>query len=153
MMEESAIVEKLTALIQPILEEDGFELVELKFARSRYNSTLTLLVDRQGGGIDVEDCTAINRKVGEFLDAQDIIREKYLLEVSSPGIDRLLKTKNDFLRSEGKDVKFFLREAINGRIEFDGKVCQADEQTVKIETKQGMVDIPLSSINKAKQIF
>jgi ribosome maturation factor RimP len=152
-MEYSEINEELNKIIQPALEENGFELIELIFAQSRSNSTVTILVDRVGGGINLGDCTMLNRKIGELLDAADIIRERYSLEVSSPGIDRPLERKNDFLRCVGKSVKFFLREAINGKIEFDAKVCQADEEAVKVETRQGIWEIPLSNINKAKQII
>lgn len=147
------ISEELKQIIQPALQQDGFELVELTFAQYRYSSTLALLVDRIGGGITLGDCTMLNRKIGELLDARDIIGQKYLLEVSSPGIDRPLKTKNDFLRCVGKTVKFFLREAIDGKIELDAQIQGADDNTVKVEARQGALEIPLSNINKAKQII
>jgi len=152
-MEYSEISEELKKIIQPALEEDGFELVELIFAQSRFGSALALLVDRIGGGINLGDCTILNRKIGELLDVSGLIQEGYSLEVSSPGIDRPLKTKNDFLRCAGKSAKFFLREAINGKIELNAKVCQADDKVVRVETRQGIWEIPLSNINKAKQII
>ncbi|MFA5156914.1 MAG: ribosome maturation factor RimP [Candidatus Omnitrophota bacterium] len=151
-MDNTAIIEELKAMIQPLLTESGFELVELNFSRSRFSSTLSVFADRIGGGITIDDCAMLNRKIGDLLEAQDIIQEKYLLEVSSPGIDRLLTTKNDFSRCIGKNVKFFLREAINGKIEVDGKVLKVDDVIVTIEEKKGNLDIPLFNINKARQI-
>ncbi len=152
-MEQGEITEELKKLIQPLLEEGGFELVEINFNRSRFSSTLALFVDRIGGGITLDECTLLNRKIGELLDTSNIIQERYVLEVSSPGIDRPLKTKNDFLRCVGKDVKFFLREAINGKIEFTVKVLKAEDETVFVETKNDSLEIALSNIVKAKQII
>ena len=152
-MEQSEITEELQKIIQPLLEEGGFELVEINFNRSRFSATLALFVDRIGGGITIGECALLNRKIGEFLDTTGIIQERYLLEVSSPGIDRLLKTKNDFLRCVGKDVKFFLREAINGKIEFAAKVLKAEDEAVFVEMKNSSLGIALSNIAKAKQII
>ena len=152
-MEQGEIIEELTKVIQPLLEEGNFELVEINFNRSRFAATLALFVDRIGGGITLDECTLLNRKIGDILDTSDIILERYVLEVSSPGIDRPLKTKNDFLRCIGKDVKFFLREAINGKIELDGKVSKAENERVSVEIKNGsLVEIALSNIVKARQV-
>jgi len=152
-MDNNAVIEQLKGLIGPLLEEAGFELVELNFSRSRFSSALSILADRVEGGITVDDCAMLNRRIGDALDAAGMLREKYVLEVSSPGIDRPLRTKNDFLRRAGKDVKFFLREAINGKIEWDGKVVKADDAAVTIEAKAGSLNIPLLNIIKAKEII
>lgn len=152
-MEQGESIEELKKLIQPLLEDSGFELVEIHFNRSRFSATLALFVDRIGGGISLGECTLLNRKIGELLDTSDIIQERYVLEVSSPGIDRPLKTKNDFLRCVGKDVKFFLREAINGKIELEAKVLKAENETVFVEIKNDNLEIALSNIVKAKQII
>jgi ribosome maturation factor RimP len=152
-MEQSEITEELKKVVQPILEDGGFELIEISFNRSRFSATLALFVDRVGGGVTIGECALLNRKVGEFLDTSSIIQERYLLEVSSPGIDRLLKTKNDFLRCVGKDVKFFLREAINGKIEFTARVLKAEDETVFVEIKNSSLEIALLNIAKAKQVI
>ena len=152
-MEYTEITEELKKIIQPALEQEGFALVELSLGRSRSGSTLAVFADRIGGGIDLGDCAMLNRKIGDLLDAANIMPEGCFLEVSSPGIDRPLKTKNDFLRCMGRRVKFFLREAINGKIEWEAKVLEADDDKVVAEIKKGNFQIPLSNIAKAKQVI
>lgn len=152
-MDYSVFAEEIKKIIQPVLDEEEIELVELSFIRTSNNSLLRLLVDRKNGGISLGDCVRINRKVESAIDVSDIIKDRYVLEVSSPGLDRPLRTKNDFLRNKNKKVKFFLREPINGRIEIDGSVIDAFDDKAVIETAGGVLEIPLNSITKAKQII
>ncbi len=150
-MDYTGFTDELKGIIQPVLDQDNIELVELTFARGRGNSLLRLLVDRRDGAISVEDCARLNRRLGDLLDERNVIQGSYLLEVSSPGLDRPLKTKNDFLRCVGKQVKFFLNEAINGKIETDGVISKVEGESVIIDTGAGALAIPLSKIIKAKQ--
>lgn len=151
-MDYAGFTAELKEIIQPVLDQDNIELVELTFVRTRGNSLLRLLVDRPDGAINIGDCARLNRKLQDLLDTRDIIQDSYLLEVSSPGLDRPLKTKNDFLRCLGKQVKFFLNEAINGKIEIDGVISKVEDELVIIDTKAGSLQIPLSKITKAKQV-
>lgn len=145
--------QELKEIIRPLLDEEDVELVELSFIRRRNNSLLRLLVDKRKGGISLEDCARLNQRLGELLDTRNAIQDRYVLEVSSPGLDRPLKTKNDFLRCLGQKVKFFLNEAINGKIEIDGVINKVEDEAVIIDTREGALGIPLSRINKAKQII
>ena len=114
---------------------------------------LKLLVHRRDGGISLGDCASLNQRLGDLLDTHNIIQGSYVLEVSSPGLDRPLKTKNDFLRCLDKEVKLFLNEAINGKIEIDGVIYKVKDELVIIDTRDGTLQIPLSKIVKAKQII
>lgn len=152
-MDNQEFAEELKKIILPVLEEEGIELVEFNLVRARGSALLKLLVDRNGGGISLGDCSRLNQKIGDIMDQGDIMRDRYLLEVSSPGLDRPLTSKKDFLRSMNKQVKFFLNHPINGKIEFNGLIRQVMEDSVIIENNSQTIQIPLSKVTKAKQII
>ena len=89
-------------MLEPILDADGIELVDVEYVRER-NWILRIFIDKEGG-VDLADCQSISEKAGEILDEKDIIPDNYMLEVSSPGLDRVLKKDKDFRRYAGSDV-------------------------------------------------
>ena len=95
-MAHKAIEEAVEALLEPILDADGIELVDVEYVRER-NWILRIFIDKEGG-VDLADCQSISEKAGEILDEKDIIPDNYMLEVSSPGLDRVLKKDKDFRR-------------------------------------------------------
>ena len=101
-MAHKAIEEAVEALLEPILDADGIELVDVEYVRER-NWILRIYIDKEGG-VDLADCQSISEKAGEILDEKDIIPDNYMLEVSSPGLDRVLKKDKDFRRYAGSDV-------------------------------------------------
>jgi len=152
-MELNDFGEELKKVIIPALEEENIELVELNFVRRHGSVSLRLLIDIREGGICIGDCARINSKLGNILDTHNLIEERYVLEVSSPGLDRPLKTKNDFLRCLNKEVKIFLKEPINGKIEFQGAVTGAQEDCVVIDSAGQVLRIALTNITKGKQVL
>lgn len=116
-MAHKAIEEAVEALLEPILDADGIELVDVEYVRER-NWILRIFIDKEGG-VDLADCQSISEKASEILDEKDIIPDNYMLEVSSPGLDRVLKKDKDFRRYAGSDVdvKLFapLEEAGGGK--------------------------------------
>ena len=151
-MEQQALIEELKRIILPVLEEQGIELVELIFSRTGPGWLLRLLVDKEAG-INLQECAALNKRIGFLLDNQDIIKNRYVLEVSSPGLDRPLETKKDFLRCMDKTVRFFLNELIEAKLEWAGRIQQADDEAVTIVSQDKIIRIPFLKINKAKQII
>lgn len=152
-MDYAAFTDELKKALQPILDEEAIELVELISVRTRKNLLLRLLVDRRGGGISLGDCAQLNEKIRAYLDTTNIAGPDYLLEVSSPGVDRPLKTKKDFLRCMNKRVKFFLNEAINGKIEIIGIIANVEEDNVVIDAGGRVMHMPLVNISRAKQVI
>lgn len=120
------------ALVMPIVEEKGFELVDVEWVKEGANWYLRAYIDKENG-ITVDDCEVVSRKLSDLLDEEDFISENYILEVSSPGLDRPLKKEKDFARSIGKDVEVKLFKAINKEKEFTGVLTAYDEDTVTIE--------------------
>jgi ribosome maturation factor RimP len=152
-MGNEEFVPGLEALIKDFLKAHGIELVELDCRHEGGNLVLRLIVDKPEGGITVGECITVNRRLGTMLEEIDFIKEAYILEVNSPGLDRPLKTRADFLRCKGRAVKFFLIEPINGKIEIDATISGASEEGVETTTPQGVCFIPFSKLNKAKQIY
>ena len=116
----------------PLMEEHGFELVDVEYVKEAGTWYLRAYIDKEGG-IAVDDCEVISRALSDWLDKEDFIDDSYILEVSSPGLDRPLKKEKDFARSIGKDVEVKLFKAINKEKEFVGILKAYDEDTVTLE--------------------
>jgi len=150
-MDYPAFIEELKEIILPVLTEEGIELVELHFVKAGRKPILKLLVDKKQGGISLGECARLNEKIGSVLDARNIIESGYIMEVSSPGLDRPLETKSDFLRCINRKVKFFLSESVKGRLELDGIINKVEDDSVHIDIYGDIIEIPLVKITKAKQ--
>ena len=139
------IIEKIRELISNLLLENKMELVDILYRREAGNMVLRLLVDKEGG-ITLDDCAKLNEDVGNILDQENAMPDKYLLEVSSPGLDRHLKTKRDFQRVIGQRINVHTYEPIEDRRDYNGEVSEVDEENVIVSG----VKIPLKKISKAK---
>ena len=95
---------KTEELLQPLVDAHGFELVDVEYVKEAGNWYLRAYIDKENG-ITVDDCEEVSRALSDLLDEEDFISENYILEVSSPGLDRPLKKEKDFARSIGKDVE------------------------------------------------
>ena len=120
------------AMLVPIVEAKGFELVDVEWVKEGANWYLRAYIDKENG-ITVDDCEEVSRALSDLLDEEDFISENYILEVSSPDLDRPLKKEKDFARSIGKDVEVKLFKAINKEKEFVGILKAYDEDTVTLE--------------------
>ena len=145
------IVEKARGLISNMLAEKEIELVDITCRREGPGMVLRLIVDKKSG-VTLDECAWVNQAFGELLDKENTISERYLLEVSSPGLDRSLKTKKDFDRVKGKLVKVFTYGPIEEKREHVGSVVDCEEKCVIIELKDMRVirEIPLEKIAKAR---
>lgn len=152
-MDKQAIIEELTYIIGDYLKAQNFDLVELIYRYEANGLSLRILADRPQGGITLDECSRISRDIGLVLDEKDIIPGRYTLEVSSPGLDRPLKTREDFSRCVNRKAKFFLSEPIGARLEIDGVIKDVGEKSVFVQLEYELTEIPLAKINKAKQII
>ena len=125
-------VARVERFLIPIMEEHQFGLVDVEWGKEAGTWYLRAYVDKEGG-ISVDDCEIVSRRLSDWLDKEDFITESYILEVSSPGLGRPLKKKKDFARSLGKDVDVKLYRARDKRKDFTGVLKAYDEQTVTIE--------------------
>lgn len=152
-MDRQELINELKNIITDFLKDKTLDLVDLIYRYEGRNLFLRILVDKPEGGISLDECAQLNNEVSRILDEKDILKERYILEVSSPGIDRPLKTKNDFLRCLNKPVRFFLAESIDAKMELEGIIIKVSDDLVYVDIKGRVCEIPLFKINRAKQII
>jgi ribosome maturation factor RimP len=143
------IVERVKGLVGPYLSENGIELVEITYRREQGGMTLRLLVDTPEG-IKINECEGLNNYLSGLLDAEEVIGEHYLLEVSSPGLDRPIKTDRDFERVLGKDIEVTTYAPVDGRKTHEGRFVGMDKEKIVIEAGGVSTVIPRSSIAAAR---
>ncbi len=122
---------KTEELLEPIVAEAGFELVDVEYVKEAGTWYLRAYIDKPGG-ITVDDCEMISRRFSDILDEKDYIEDSYIFEVSSPGLGRPLKKEKDFQRSLGEDVEIRTYRPIEGQKEFEGVLKAFDKNTVTI---------------------
>ena len=127
--------QKTEKLLEPILEDNHFELVDVEYVKEGGSWYLRAYIDKPGG-ITVDDCEIVNRALGDLLDEHNFIEESYILEVSSPGLGRPLKKERDFARSLGEEVEIRTYRMVNKQKEFRGILKAYDKDTVTIETEE-----------------
>jgi ribosome maturation factor RimP len=147
-MTDREIVDRVRALIHPIVLNERMEVVDIEYRRESGGWVLRLILDKEGG-INLEDCARVSREVGRSLDVEDVILTPYTLEVSSPGLTRPLKTEKDFLKFRHRLVKVKTVDPIQNRRQFKGKLLGVSENGVEIEGDGGVFQIPLSNVAKA----
>lgn len=130
--------EKTEALLLPIVEEYQFELVDVEYVKEGSNWYLRAYIDKPGG-ITVDDCEAVSRRLSDLLDENDFIEEAYILEVSSPGLGRPLKKEKDFARSIGEEVEIRLFRPIDHEKEFVGILKDYDKNTLTVELEDNEI--------------
>ena len=124
----------------PLLAEHNFELVDVEYVKEAGTWYLRSYIDKPGG-ITVDDCEAVSRQFSDRLDQEDFIEDSYIMEVSSPGLDRPLKKDKDFERSMGEDVELRLYKPRDKQKEFAGILKGYDRETVTIETEDGREEV------------
>jgi ribosome maturation factor RimP len=148
--DRQAIIARMEELIQPLLESQGAELVELQYARPRRGrGILRLFVDRPGG-ITLAELTRISRVVGDLLDVHDVIPGSYHLEVSSPGLTRALKKPGDYQRYVGRLVRVTTRAPWEGRQVHCGILEGIEDDRVCLKEGDRVVCIPFQEIARAR---
>jgi len=145
------IIERVKELLIPILEEKELKLVDIKFIKEGKPVLRIYIYNPEGTSI--ENCEFVSRRIGTILDVEDLIPYSYILEVSSPGLDRKLKNKEEYEIFKGRDVKIFTNEPINEKSFFKGKLLGLENEDVKIEEDNKEIKIPLEKINKAQLDF
>ena len=123
--------QRAEALLTPIVEEQGFELVDVEYVKEAGTWYLRAYIDKPGG-ITVDDCEVVSRQFSDILDEKDYIEDAYIFEVSSPGLGRPLKKEKDFKRSMGEEVEIRTYRAIDRQKEFTGILKAYDNDTVTI---------------------
>jgi len=146
---------KLLELLDPVAEAAGYEIVRLRLMGGAERRKLQIMAERPDGDMNVEDCTRLSRKISEVLDAADPVSGEYVLEVSSPGIDRPLTRPKDFETYEGYEIKLELDRLAEGRKRFRGILVgvEGDQVGIDLEGEAETAMIPLAWILEAKLVL
>lgn len=151
-MKRAEVEQRCEALVQPILDEHGFELWDVEYVKEGANYYLRVYADKEGG-ITIDDCVTISRALEGKLDEEDFILEAYILEVSSPGLGRPLKRERDFVRSIGAAVDVKLYQAVNQQKEYTGILKAYDEKKVILELEETEMEIQRNEIALIRLAF
>ncbi len=138
MTKRESYEQKTEEILNPIVEEYGFELVDVEYVKEGSTWYLRAYIDKPGG-ISIDDCEAVSRRLSDILDEKDYIDEAYILEISSPGLGRPLRKEKDYKRSLGEEVEIRTYRMIEKQKEFTGTLKEYDEKTVTIEEEGGNV--------------
>jgi ribosome maturation factor RimP len=151
--ENKTVLEDLRETVEPVLESEGLELIELEYRKEGRGWVLRIFMDKPGG-VTLDDCAEMSRQLGDIVDVEELIPHAYTLEVSSPGLDRPLKTEKDFSRSLGKLIQLSTNVSLEGRTFFKGILLdyQASACLRLAETKK-IWEIPVASVAKARLVF
>ena len=145
--------QRLLDLLDPVAEAAGYDIVRLRLMGGDHARRLQIMAERADGTMLVEDCTALSRAISEVLDAADPIRGQYMLEVSSPGIDRPLTRLADFDVYRGYEARLELDRLLDGRRRFKGELAGAEADEVAIEEEGQRVLVPFAWISEAKLVI
>ena len=149
-MKLDELKDRITGLIEPVVNAAGVELDDLEMGKMQGKMLLRVYIDK-AGGVTIDDCEIVSREVEAVLDVEDPIPYSYVLEVSSPGLDRPLKSPKDFRRFSGEKVRVVTRDPIDRQTFFVGELESAtDDNIVLLLPREKKVTIPYENISKAR---
>lgn len=149
-MKQNALEKKIAALVQPVIEDKGYELVMV----SVQGPDLQIMAENpQTRKLGIDECAMLSREIGAILEVEDPIKGRYRLEVSSPGIDRPLVKLQDFADFAGFEAKIEISPPIEGQKRFRGWLKGVEENEIVLETDHGMAHLPFESVEKAKLVL
>jgi ribosome maturation factor RimP len=149
------IPEDLKSCIEPVVDEHGYELMNVESVKDRGSTVLRVTVDTVSGDgrVPVDDIASLSRELGTGLDAEDIISGAYRLEVSSPGLDRMLAREKDFKAAVGSQVKVKTLRPLDGRRKFRGELVEFNEQEAVLTVDGERLTVPFAEIEKANSVY
>lgn len=149
-MERVILIDKIRDVAEPILRSLGLELFDIEYSGSQRGGALRIFIDKKEG-VTLDDCEKVSRYLGQALDLEDPIPHRYTFEVSSPGLDRPLKRKDDFLRFLGKRAKIKTLSPIDNQKVFVGRLIDFKEDQVSLRLDHGVErQIPFDQIAQAR---
>lgn len=150
MADDAQWLGQIEAVVLPMLASRGMSLVDSEWQHEGRRWVLRLFVDKPGG-VGIADCQAFSREAGDVLDVSGLIEPSYDLEVSSPGLDRVLKKDRELRWAIGRDVHCWVSEPVDGRLEFSGRLAEVSTAVLTLEEMPGARrEIPRRLVTKAK---
>jgi len=151
-MGKAPVTQSVIELIEPSLLAKGLELVDVEFKKEGKNWVLRVFIDKEGG-VTLEDCQKISSFVGDLVEVEEVIEPAYTMEVSSPGLNRVLKKEKDFIRFSGKKIGVQCHAPLNGRKKFTGILKDFKNQSIHLEVDGQLQIIPIHRVAKANLVI
>ena len=151
-MGKAPVTQSVIELIEPGLLAKGLELVDVEFKKEGKNWVLRVFIDKEGG-VTLEDCQKISSLVGDLIEVEEVIEPAYTMEVSSPGLNRVLKKEKDFIRFSGKKICVQCHAPLNGRKKFTGILKDFKNQSIHLEVDGQLQIIPINRVAKANLVI
>lgn len=142
----------LEDLIEPMVEETGLRLVSVDIARQGKRLVVTVCLDREGG-IDVNACAEMSEEISRHIDVEDLIEDRYTLEVASPGLQRILRKPREYRCFLGREVEVLLRQPFEGRQKMLGKLIAADDEGMTVIVDDEEITFPYQALKKTRLYF
>ena len=146
----ASIEERVEKLIENEIENLGYKLYDVQYEKEGKDYFLRVFIDKTNSSIDLNDCEKVSDVINPLLDKEDIIKEMYFLEVSSPGIERVLRKEKHFEENIGKEVEINLFKPLNNKKEYTGILNKWDENNIYIETEETKITIERKNISLMK---
>jgi len=151
-MGKAPVTQSVIELIEPGLLAKGLELVDVEFKKEGKNWVLRVFIDKEGG-VTLEDCQKISSLVGDLIEVEEVIEPAYTMEVSSPGLNRVLKKEKDFIRFSGKKIGVQCHAPLNGRKKFTGILKDFKNQSIHLEVDGQLQIIPINRVAKVNLVI
>lgn len=151
-MAVNSIESKVEKRLKPIIENLNYELYDVQYVKEGKDYYLRIIIDKDGT-IDINDCEIVNNAITDILDEEDYIKEQYYLEVSSPGLERVLRKKEHFLKQIGNEISVKLFKAIEKEKELIGVLKEYNDSEIILEVNNININIDLKNIALAKTIY
>ena len=146
-MKVNALVEQIAEIVKPIAEELNYDIYHIEYVKESGEYYLRIYIEKDGG-VSLNDCEALSRRVSDLMDEKDPIAEAYFLEVSSPGLNRTLFTEAHYKRFVGREVMVKLAKAIDGKKSIKGILKEVNEENIIVESDT-LISIPKEKIKSA----
>jgi ribosome maturation factor RimP len=150
--QQAQIHRQVEEICESLVVSEGMELVDLEYRREGPRWVLRLFIDKDGG-VNIDDCARISRELGDLLDVKDVIPQAYVLEVSSPGLNRRIRKKEDFSRFVGEKVQLWLVSPKDGRRKIVGDLVGVEGEEVVVRATEGRFSVALEDIARANLIY
>lgn len=151
-MGKSKVSQSVIELIEPVIRDENLDLVDVEFKKEGKDWYLRVYIDGEQG-LSIEDCRKVSHQIADLIEIEDIVSRQYILEVSSPGLDRPLKSEKDFLRNKNRRVQVTAFAPVHGRKNFSGIIKTIRDQSLVLDEEGVDLEIPLEKIAKAKLVI
>jgi ribosome maturation factor RimP len=151
-MDKLSVSQRVRNAVEPVVRDDGIELVDVEYKKTGKVWTLRVIIDKELG-VNVGDCQQVSRQIEDLIEIEDLVPTGYVLEVSSPGLDRPLKSLRDFIKFKDKRITVSLFSPVDGKKKLDGRIQDCRDETLHLEVNGVSIEIPLKNIGQAKLII